>query len=393
VYCPCCGSKTSESASFCRSCGADSQTICDTLEGRIPTTAAARLLLRKIQDRLARRTEFFRLQTLAATSWTLAFIGFRFQAELHHRRWPLSTPLFVSFLALLLYADVWSCLKYSRSKAFFARSSRKDRRLPALFCPRCGTRSLLEANYCKSCGQSFERISEALRGRPSRLARRLDSEIARADRAVTRMSRAKLTVATLASLILSLFFLLATMVGAYSMMDGLIYLLTYAPTCLINLQMVLTRRRERALWGPVKSRENAARIVDWLALNAAAFEEQCLSEEVLTSAVGLHPIEAAEAALDLLENQEVIVRQPVKTRGDSSAAGLTMPAGGLLLRPGRYWPQTRASLLRVAPSLRVASEGHSLAQPPSLAAPPTHAFDDPSTQPTQPLPRPIGPKR
>jgi hypothetical protein len=78
-------------------------------------------------------------------------------------------------------------------------------------------------------------------------------------------------------------------------------------------------------------KQNAAQIVNWLAANPAEFEGPGVSEESLTSAAGLSGMEETETALDLLENHEVVVREPDK---------MTMPHR-ILVKPGRIWPQTR----------------------------------------------------
>jgi hypothetical protein len=77
--------------------------------------------------------------------------------------------------------------------------------------------------------------------------------------------------------------------------------------------------------------QNAAQIVNWLAANPAEFEGLGVSEESLRGAAGLSGMEETETALDLLENHEVVVREPDK---------MTMPHR-ILVKPGRIWPQTR----------------------------------------------------
>lgn len=362
MYCPCCGFKNSESASFCRSCGADSQTICDTLEGRIPTAIAAKLLLKKVKGRLGRRTEYFRLQSLTALTWTLAFLGL--QIHYRHFPYPLSTPIFISIFTAGLYWFVSSFLAYKRSKVFYKKSERQAALPAGLFCPYCGNQSTLEASYCGSCGQSLEAVTRTLQSRPSRLARYLDDRILRADDAFDRMSQRKLMTMILMSLIGGA--LLSVGLVLDFTVDGLFFMLLYVPSGLLYLQMLMTRQKERAAWSPVRARENAARILDWLAVNPARFEEQGVSEKFLTDVLGLRGIEAAEAALDLLENREVVVRQPERTAPE-----------GILVKPGRFWPQTRA--------LSGSQYSH---QASSSGARPTEGLDDPSAETTRRLTQP-----
>ncbi|MGH9830940.1 MAG: zinc ribbon domain-containing protein, partial [Blastocatellia bacterium] len=227
MYCPCCGFKNSESASYCRSCGADPQTMCEALEGRIPAASAAKLLLRKVEERLGRRTEFFRLQSISALIWAVAFFGF--QIHSHHWPFPLSMPFFIPLMALLLFVSGKGCLVYKRSKTFYTKSKRRAQLPTSLFCPCCGTQSSFETGHCGSCGQSLEVVRQALQGEPSKLARMLDDEIARADGVFVRWSRRKLIALALTMLLCSGINSLGIAVE-YAKMDGLLMLLVYSPS-------------------------------------------------------------------------------------------------------------------------------------------------------------------
>ena len=81
--------------------------------------------------------------------------------------------------------------------------------------------------------------------------------------------------------------------------------------------------------------QNANSITSWLADNRAEFEEQGISEDSLSKAPGIGGIEEIRAAVDHLENHEVVVRWP--------QALATPPR--FLLKPGRIWPETRDHLL------------------------------------------------
>lgn len=83
-----------------------------------------------------------------------------------------------------------------------------------------------------------------------------------------------------------------------------------------------------------KIEQDANRVVSWLADNHAEFEEQGISENSLTSAIEMGGVDQLRAAIDRLENKEVVVRRPV---------ALTSPPQ-FLLRPGRTWPETRDKL-------------------------------------------------
>jgi hypothetical protein len=59
MYCPCCGFKINEPTSFCRSCGADIGTICDIMEGRIPSAVATKLSVKKVKTASAAERSTF----------------------------------------------------------------------------------------------------------------------------------------------------------------------------------------------------------------------------------------------------------------------------------------------------------------------------------------------
>ncbi|HUK92133.1 MAG TPA: hypothetical protein VLZ81_17165 [Blastocatellia bacterium] len=86
--------------------------------------------------------------------------------------------------------------------------------------------------------------------------------------------------------------------------------------------------------------ENATRIVNWLSRNPAEFEGNGVSEDSLTGPAGLSGLDDTETALDLLENREVVVREPDK---------MTTPHR-ILVKPGRIWPQTRDDALKSQPA-------------------------------------------
>jgi hypothetical protein len=72
--------------------------------------------------------------------------------------------------------------------------------------------------------------------------------------------------------------------------------------------------------------QNARRVAEWLAANATTFEQRGVAENELASAVSLTEQELTEA-VDHLENREDVVRFP-----------------NSLLKPGRGWPELRASI-------------------------------------------------
>ena len=80
--------------------------------------------------------------------------------------------------------------------------------------------------------------------------------------------------------------------------------------------------------------EDATRIVNWLVDNREQFEQQGISEDSLRSQAGLTS-EAAQTAIDQLENREVVVRDP---------EALTRPPR-FVIKAGRSWPETRDGLL------------------------------------------------
>ncbi len=84
----------------------------------------------------------------------------------------------------------------------------------------------------------------------------------------------------------------------------------------------------------VKLEQDANQIVHWLANNRAEFEERGINEDSLASAVEIGGVDQVRAAIDRLENREVVVRRPV---------ALTSPPQ-FLLTPGRTWPSVRDKL-------------------------------------------------
>jgi hypothetical protein len=80
-----------------------------------------------------------------------------------------------------------------------------------------------------------------------------------------------------------------------------------------------------------KIEQDANRVVKWLADNRAEFEERGINEDSLAGAVEIGGVDQVRAAIDRLENREVVVRRPV---------ALTSPQK-FLLTPGRTWPAVR----------------------------------------------------
>jgi len=74
-----------------------------------------------------------------------------------------------------------------------------------------------------------------------------------------------------------------------------------------------------------KIEQNANRVVSWLADNHAEFEERGIKEDSLAGAVEIGGVDKIRAAVDRLENREVVVRSPI---------ALTTPPQ-FLLKPGR----------------------------------------------------------
>ncbi|HYL99383.1 MAG TPA: hypothetical protein VEZ90_10550 [Blastocatellia bacterium] len=290
-------------------------------------------------------------------AWALEVIGLQIHAR--NVLFPLSAPLFALTIAVLLVSFIWGCLAYNRSKLLNAKSKEQHGLTNSLFCPACRAQSSLEAGYCRSCGQSLSELAQALFGPPSRLSQALADQIARAERLFLRMGTRKMAWSALVPLLIALLVFL----GQDSKLDGLLYALFYLPTGLLYLQMLMTRRREQAPWNSTKVKENSTIALGWLAGNSHRFEELGVSKASLTAGAGLHAIEETEAILDRLENQEIVVRQADKTA-----------AGGLLVKPGRMWPEARARL-----------ESESPRQAPSLAATPTAALNEPPIQTTQPI--------
>jgi hypothetical protein len=83
-----------------------------------------------------------------------------------------------------------------------------------------------------------------------------------------------------------------------------------------------------------KIEQDANRVVSWLADNRAEFEEQGINEDSLAGSVEVGGVDQFRAAIDRLENREVVVRRPV---------ALTSPLR-FLLTPGRVWPSVRDRL-------------------------------------------------
>ena len=83
-----------------------------------------------------------------------------------------------------------------------------------------------------------------------------------------------------------------------------------------------------------KIEQDANRVVNWLADNRAEFEERGINENSLAGAVEIGGVDQVRAAIDRLENREVVVRRPV---------ALTTPPQ-FLLAPGRTWPAVRDKL-------------------------------------------------
>lgn len=83
-----------------------------------------------------------------------------------------------------------------------------------------------------------------------------------------------------------------------------------------------------------KIEQDANHVANWLANNHAEFEEHGIKEDSLAGAVEIGGVDKIRAAVDRLENREVVVR---------SLVALTTPPQ-FLLKPGRSWPETRDKL-------------------------------------------------
>ena len=83
-----------------------------------------------------------------------------------------------------------------------------------------------------------------------------------------------------------------------------------------------------------KIEQDANRVVSWLANNRSEFEERGINENALAGVVELGGVDQIRAAIDRLENREVVVRRPVS---------LTSPPQ-FLLTPGRSWADVRDKL-------------------------------------------------
>ena len=83
-----------------------------------------------------------------------------------------------------------------------------------------------------------------------------------------------------------------------------------------------------------KIEQDANRVVSWLADNRAEFEERGINENSLAGAVEIGGVDQVRAAIDRLENREIVVRRPV---------ALTTPPQFQLI-PGRTWPSVRDKL-------------------------------------------------
>jgi len=83
-----------------------------------------------------------------------------------------------------------------------------------------------------------------------------------------------------------------------------------------------------------KIEQDANRVVRWLADNRAEFEERGINEDSLAGAVEIGGVDQVRAAIDRLENREIVVRRPL---------ALTSPPK-FLLAPGRTWAAVRDKL-------------------------------------------------
>jgi hypothetical protein len=83
-----------------------------------------------------------------------------------------------------------------------------------------------------------------------------------------------------------------------------------------------------------KLEQDANRVVSWLADNRAEFEARGINENSLAGAVEIGGADQVRAAIDRLENREVVVRRPL---------ALTSPPQFLLI-PGRTWAAVRDKL-------------------------------------------------
>jgi hypothetical protein len=83
--------------------------------------------------------------------------------------------------------------------------------------------------------------------------------------------------------------------------------------------------------------QKANTVINWLVENRSVFEQQGVNEDSLTGTVNLGGVEEIKAALDHLENREIVVRWP---------QALTNPPN-FIIKPGRHWFITRDKLLGV----------------------------------------------
>jgi hypothetical protein len=101
-------------------------------------------------------------------------------------------------------------------------------------------------------------------------------------------------------------------------------------------QKIYEQRKESTMPDRKKAKieQDSNRVVSWLADNRAEFEERGIDENSLAGAVEIGGVDQVRAAIDRLENREVVVRRPL---------ALTSPPQ-FLLTPGRTWPAVRDKL-------------------------------------------------
>ena len=189
MFCPKCGSENPGETAFCRGCGEDLKIVGQAMKKHSPVA-----LVSKLDAAIENKNERFRRNAIFMGAFGAVFgiASVLFAVLSPANRFPIF--VFPAFAVMLFGFSIWYTLVFFRSREIPAAASddflndhggsrepvvqRVEGANGKLFCPACGTRNGISAEYCRTCGQRLTLEERGLeRYLPEFVVRRLDRAV------------------------------------------------------------------------------------------------------------------------------------------------------------------------------------------------------------------------